>query len=57
LNIISRYQSSALHVAAKNNNIEIVNLLLEHKADIMKKNYEAKTCLDDAIDRGNGEIV
>jgi ankyrin repeat protein len=44
-------------VAAKNNNIEIVNLLLEHKADIMKKNYEAKTCLDDAIDRGNGEIV
>lgn len=39
VNLFNKYQNTSLHVAAANNNIVIVNLLLSNKADIMKKNY------------------
>ena len=42
LNCQNKYQNSALHCAAKNGHLNIVNLLLENKADIMKKNYVNK---------------
>lgn len=39
INLYNKYHNTPLHVAALNNYIEICNYLLEHKADIMKKNY------------------
>ena len=44
-------------MAALNNHPEIVKYLLEKRADIMKKNYEAKTCLDMAVDRQHVKLV
>lgn len=39
VNLQNKYQNTALHIAAVNNEIDICSLLLENKADIMKKNY------------------
>jgi ankyrin repeat protein len=39
LNLFNKYQNTALHVAATNNSINAVRVLLENKADIMKANY------------------
>jgi ankyrin repeat protein len=38
LNLYNRMHNTALHVAASNNNIDIIDLLMENKADIMLKN-------------------
>ena len=48
--------NTALHTATFNNNIDIVKLLLQNKADITKKNCEQKTCLELAEDREFREI-
>jgi ankyrin repeat protein len=45
-----------LHAAALNNHGEIVELLLKHKADIMKRNYEAKTCLNVTEEMGHAKL-
>jgi ankyrin repeat protein len=38
LNLYNRMHNTALHVAASNNNIDIIDLLMENKADVMLKN-------------------
>jgi len=52
LNLFNRLGNTALHVGAFNNSLESVRVLLENKADIMRKNCENKTCLDLADDCG-----
>lgn len=39
VNLFNKYQNTALHVAAQNNRANVVTLLLENRADIMRKNY------------------
>lgn len=40
-----------------NNHIEICNVLLENKAEILRKNYEQQTPLEVAVSRGFEELT
>ena len=44
-------KTTALHIAAKSGNPEIVEFLLEHGADIRLKDYKGRNALDAAIDK------
>lgn len=57
MNLRNRYDNSPLHVAAQNNNREICELLIQHKADVMLLNYENKNCRDLAEDQQHAELV
>lgn len=49
--------SSALHVAAKNGNVDIVKVLIINKADINKKDLDGLTAFHWACRRGYQEVV
>lgn len=51
INAVDMNKTTALHIAAKSGNPEIVEFLLEHGADIKLKDYRGRNALDAAIDK------
>ena len=50
-------QTSPLHEAVRGKHIQVVRLLLEHKADPTYRDSEGKTPLNLAEDSGSSELV
>ena len=51
INAVDVNKTTALHIAAKSGNPDIVEFLLEHGADIKLKDYRGRNALDAAIDK------
>ena len=53
INYQNRYGNTALHIAAKKGNFEVVKALVEKGANTTIKNNDGKTALDLAIESNN----
>ena len=49
--------STALHLAAQEGHLRVIQLLLESCSDIDRTTQSGKTALDVALERGHGEVV
>ncbi|MEE9271578.1 MAG: ankyrin repeat domain-containing protein, partial [Candidatus Krumholzibacteria bacterium] len=52
-----KYERRALHHAAADGLLDIAKILIEHGADLDAVNYQGKTPLDMAIDRGRTQVA
>jgi ankyrin repeat protein len=47
----------SLHIAARDGNVEILNLLIKYNADIDKENFEGKSAMNFAAMYGRSDII